>query len=149
MKICLLNDSFAPVIDGVVNVVMNYADHLIRDHEADVIVGTPRYPDADYGGYPYRVVPYRSFDTTAITSGYRAGNPFSEKAVTELAAFSPELIHTHCPASSTILARLLREETGAPIDSVSLVLVPLSFATIPMSPQTSSSTSVCFLPLTV
>ena len=79
MKICLLNDSFAPIIDGVVNVVMNYADHLIRDHEADVIVGTPRYPDTDYGGYPYRVVPYQSFDTTAIASGYRAGNPFSEK----------------------------------------------------------------------
>ena len=115
MKICLLNDSFAPVIDGVVNVVMNYADHLIRDHGAEVTVGTPRYPDADYGGYPYRVVPYQSFDTTAIASGYRAGNPFSEKAVAELAAFSPDLIHTHCPASSTIMARLLREETGAPI----------------------------------
>ena len=113
MKICLLNDSFAPVIDGVVNVVMNYADHLIRDHGAEVIVGTPRYPDADYGGYPYRVLPYQSFDTMAIASGYRAGNPFSEKAVAELAAFSPELIHTHCPASSTIMARLLREETGA------------------------------------
>ena len=38
MKVCLLNDSFAPVIDGVVNVVMNYADHLIRDHGAEVIV---------------------------------------------------------------------------------------------------------------
>ena len=41
MKVCLLNDSFAPVIDGVVNVVMNYAEHLIRDHGAEVIVGTP------------------------------------------------------------------------------------------------------------
>ena len=58
MKVCLLNDSFAPVIDGVVNVVMNYADHLIRDHGAEVIVGTPQYPGADYSGYPYKVVPY-------------------------------------------------------------------------------------------
>ena len=48
MKICLLNDSFAPVIDGVVNVVMNYANYLTTDHGAEVIVGTPRYPDADY-----------------------------------------------------------------------------------------------------
>ena len=115
MKICLLNDSFPPVIDGVVNVVMNYADYLIRDHEAGVIVGTPRYPEADYSVYPYPVVPYRSFDTAGITSGYRTGNPFQEKAVSELAAFAPDLIHAHCPASATIIARLLREETGAPI----------------------------------
>ena len=28
MKVCLLNDSFPPAIDGVVNVVLNYAEHL-------------------------------------------------------------------------------------------------------------------------
>ena len=115
MKICLLNDSFAPVIDGVVNVMMNYADYLPRDHGAEVMVGTPRYPDADYSAYPYPVVPYPSFDTTAITNGYRTGNPFSGRALTELAAFKPDIIHSHCPASATIIARLLREECGAPI----------------------------------
>ena len=26
MKVCLLNDSFPPAIDGVVNVVLNYAE---------------------------------------------------------------------------------------------------------------------------
>ena len=52
MKVCLLNDSFPPVIDGVANVVTNYAENLVRGHGADVVVGTPRYPDADYSGYP-------------------------------------------------------------------------------------------------
>ena len=115
MKVCLLNDSFSPVIDGVVNVMKNYADHLMRDDHAEVIVGTPRYPDADYSGYPYRVIPYQSFDTTAITNGYRTGNPFSGKAVTEMAAYGPDIIHTHCPASATVIARILREQTGAPV----------------------------------
>ena len=115
MKICLLNDSFPPVIDGVANVVTNYAQYLTQDHGADVVVGTPRYPDADYSAYPYTVVPYQSFDTTAILSGYRTGNPFSPKYVSELAAFAPDVIHTHCPAASTMLARLLREQTGAPV----------------------------------
>ncbi len=32
-----------------------------------------------------------------------------------MAAFAPEIIHSHCPASATIIARLLREETGAPV----------------------------------
>ena len=32
MKVCLLNDAFPPVIDGVVNVMMNYADYMMRDY---------------------------------------------------------------------------------------------------------------------
>ena len=115
MKVCLLNDSFPPVIDGVANVVTNYGEYLVRSHGADVVVGTPRYPDADYGVYPYKVVPYQSFDTSALLSGYRVGNPFSAKYIAELAEFRPDVIHTHCPAASTMLARLLREETGAPV----------------------------------
>ena len=115
MKVCLLNDSFPPVIDGVVNVVMNYADYLQRDHGAEVIVGTPRYPDADYNAYPYPVIPYQSFDTSAVTSGYRTGNPFVYKAISALTEFQPDLIHSHCPASSTVIARILREKTEAPI----------------------------------
>lgn len=115
MKVCLLTDAYPPVVDGVVNVVMNYADYLGSEHGAQVIVGTPRYPGADYSAYPYPVVPYKSIDTAAVTSGYRTGNPFTGKAVSELAAFAPDIIHTHCPASATIVARLLREETAAPI----------------------------------
>ena len=115
MKVCLLNDSFPPAMDGVVNVVLNYADHLGRDHGAEVVVGTPAYPDAHYEQYPYRVVSYPSLDTTALTSGYRAGNPFSGKALEELSAFRPEIVHSHCPVASTILARLLREQTDAPV----------------------------------
>ena len=115
MKICLLNDSFPPAMDGVVNVVLNYADHLGKDHGAQVVVGTPEYPDADYGQYPYRVIPYQSFDTTALTSGYRAGLPFSGKAMEELNTFGPDIIHSHCPVASTILARLLREQNEAPV----------------------------------
>lgn len=115
MKVCLLNDSFPPVIDVVVNVVMNYANYLIQEHGAEVIVGTPRYPDTDYNQYPYKVVPYQSFDTSAVTSGYRTGNPFEGRSVSELAEFAPDVIHSHCPASATIIARILREETAAPI----------------------------------
>ena len=115
MRVCLLNDSFAPAIDGVVNVVMNYANHLMNDHGAEVMVGTPRYPGADYTAYPYPVVPYQSFDTSAIASGYRAGNPFEPKAVDELSRFWPDIIHTHCPATATMMARVLREQTGAPV----------------------------------
>lgn len=115
MNICLLNDSFPPVIDGVVNVMMNYADYLMREHQSAVIVGTPRYPGADYRQYAYPVIAYPSLGTASVTNGYRTGNPFATKALEELAAFSPDIIHSHCPASATVIARLLREKTNAPI----------------------------------
>ena len=115
MRVCLLNESFPPVIDGVVNVMLNYADYMMRDFGAKIIVGTPRYPGGKYDSYPYKVVDYPSFDTAAQTNGYRAGNPLVGKAVSELADFGPDIIHTHGPASATVVARLVREMTGAPI----------------------------------
>ena len=114
MNVCLLNDSFPPVIDGVANTVMNYAQILTAQGD-QALVGTPRYPDADYSVYPYQVIPYQSFDTEAIVNGYRTGNPLSMEAVAEMAAFQPDIIHSHCPAASTIMARVLRNETDAPI----------------------------------
>ncbi len=115
MNICLLNDSFPPVIDGVANVVMNYAGIITRELMSEVVVGTPRYPDADYGGYPYRVIAYPSFDTTDFVKGYRTGNPLSVREIAQMTEFKPDIIHTHCPAASTVMARILRKETGAPV----------------------------------
>ena len=115
MNVCLLNDSFPPVIDGVANTVINYAEILNKKEGVSVAVGTPRYPEADYSGYPYRVIPYSSMDTTAIVSGYRAGNPLAMSAINEIKGFAPDIIHSHCPVSSTAMARILRKETGAPI----------------------------------
>lgn len=115
MNICLLNDSFPPVIDGVANVVMNYGRILTHDLDSNVVVGTPRYPDADYSGYPYKVVTYPSIDTTKLIAGYRTGNSLSPREIDEIAEFGPDIIHTHCPASSTLMARLLAHQTGAPV----------------------------------
>lgn len=115
MNICLLNDSFPPVIDGVANTVLNYANVLSGKFHDTVAVATPRYPGADYSGYPYKVIPYSSLDTTKLVSGYRAGYPFDEKAISEMAAIKPDIIHTHTPVASTVMARALRDQTEAPV----------------------------------
>ncbi|MCR5748141.1 MAG: glycosyltransferase [Lachnospiraceae bacterium] len=114
MKISLLNDSFPPVIDGVANVVMNYAK-IFTEKGEDVLVATPHYPDAKYDEYPYSVVDYKSYDIKDFVGGYRAGNPFDMSAVEKMTAFKPEIIHTHCPVASTIMARLLRNEIDVPL----------------------------------
>ena len=38
MNVCLLNDSFPPVIDGVANVVMNYGRIMQQELGANVVV---------------------------------------------------------------------------------------------------------------
>lgn len=115
MKICLLNDSFPPVIDGVANVVLNYAKILNQMKDCEVMVGTPYYPGADYSSYPFPVKTYLSLDTSEITGGYRAGYPFPVKEIGDMAAFKPDIIHTHCPVNSCFIARSLRDASEAPI----------------------------------
>ena len=112
LRVCLLNDSFPPVIDGVANVVVNYATilHKMNQH---VVVGTPRYPGV-VDDYPFPVVRYPSFNTTKLV-GYRTGNPFNSFALRELVGDGLDLIHSHCPVTATLLARSLREVADVPI----------------------------------
>ena len=74
--ICLLNDSFPPVIDGVANAVKNYAD-IIHQTGEDVVVVTPSHPESDDRVFPYPVIRYPSLDFRKMTGGYTAGIPFS------------------------------------------------------------------------
>jgi hypothetical protein len=73
-EICLLNDSFPPVIDGVANTVVNYA-RVIKENGYDVSVVTPECPGCDDSGFDYPVIRYPSIDLRD-TIGYTAGNPF-------------------------------------------------------------------------
>ena len=112
-SICLVNDSFPPVIDGVSNAVVNYAGilHARGDH---VSVVTPAVPDADDSQFPFEVVRYPSIDLTRLV-GYRAGFPFSAQTLERLEQEQFDLIHCHCPITSAMLSRSLREQSGAPL----------------------------------
>lgn len=111
--ICLLNDSFPPFIDGVANAVMNYARH-IRESGSQAMVITPDHPDADDSGFPYPVVRYPSIDIRKKT-GYMAGIPFSPETARQLKTENVQVLHSHCPIVSTLLARQLRQIVDAPL----------------------------------
>ena len=113
LNVCLMNDSFPPLIDGVVNVVTNYAE-IISAGLGSVTVATPRHPEAS-DNFSYGVVRYRSLNITEKLCGYRMGYPFSSRALDELAAADFDIIHSHCPFASTVMARVLREKTNVPI----------------------------------
>ncbi len=112
MNVCLLNDSFPPMIDGVVNTVVNYAT-IIQEKYGDVLVATPDFPDA-VDNYSFQVCRYRSFDTMK-KMGYRTGYPFSAQAVKFVNDFKPEIFHSHCPVMSNLFVRTLRESIDAPL----------------------------------
>lgn len=113
INVCLINDSFPPLIDGVANAVLNYASIIQREY-GSATVATPYYPGADDSAYPYKVIRFPSIDTTKLV-GYRAGFPFSAEALGEIQSQSIDLIHTHCPITSTFLARTLRDTIDAPV----------------------------------
>ena len=111
LNVCLLNDSFPPKIDGVANVMLNYAK-VIQNNLGNAVVVTPRYPGVSYD-YPFPVVSYLSVKTPK-TAGYRTGIPL-QSIVREIASYPIDIIHCHCPFVSAIIAKNLRAVTGAPI----------------------------------
>lgn len=112
-SVCLLNDSFPPLIDGVENAVVNYAK-CMTESGISATVATPSYPGADDESFEFPVIRYSSLNTTR-KFGYRLGYPFGRKAVTAIKASNPLLLHSHCPFSSTLLARMVQQEVDAPI----------------------------------
>ena len=111
--ICLLNDSFPPMIDGVANAVVNYARRLTERGDP-VTVATPAVPGADDSTFPFPVLRYPSFDTRK-KFGYVSGRPFSPELAARLQKEGVGILHTHCPIVSTFLARELRDVVDAPI----------------------------------
>lgn len=111
--ICLLNDSFPPIIDGVSNAVLNYAGIIEKSHGHSLVV-TPHVPGCDDSKYDFPVVRYPSIDTRKLL-GYVTGYPFSPEAAHEIAARQVSLLHTHCPITSCILARQLSESQRLPL----------------------------------
>ena len=112
MKVCLLNDSFPPKIDGVANAVVNYASILTQNYDG-AVVATPCDPDAREE-YPFPVVRYPSLNTTERI-GYRTGLPFSPETFCRIEQEHVGLLHSHCPAASTVLARMLRDLFDVPV----------------------------------
>ena len=112
-SICLINDSFPPVTDGVANAVVNYAK-ILTDEGKKATVVTPAYPDADDGQFPFPVVRYPSVDLTKLV-GYHAGLPFSSQTLEALIEKNFDLIHCHCPVTSAMLARALRDRVHVPL----------------------------------
>ena len=111
-NVCLLNDSFPPLIDGVANAVINYAN-TIQSELGNATVVTPSFPGYE-DEFEFPVVRYTSADTLKVF-GYRTGYPFGATMLENLKESNFDIIHSHCPFASTVLGRTLREKSNAPL----------------------------------
>lgn len=107
------NDSFAPITDGVCNVVRNYAYWLQKKY-GDCYVVTPNVP-----GYvdneDFSVLRYRSLPLP-LRKPYRAGIAFSDIAfLRKLKGITFDIIHAHSPFSSGRLGLRLAHRLNIPI----------------------------------
>ena len=111
LGVCLLNDSFPPVIDGVANVILNYAK-IIHGGLGSAVVVIPRYPGENYD-YPFPVIHYPSVKTPK-TAGYRTGLPYPG-IIKDIKQHRIDIIHCHCPFVSSVISKQLKHATGAPV----------------------------------
>ncbi len=112
-NICLLNDSFPPIIDGVANTVVNYA-RVLKDNGYGVSVVTPENPNADDSGFGYPVIRYPGIDMSKKI-GYVVGSPFSAPTLKRLKSMGIELMHSHCPAVSNMISMEMRSLIDVPV----------------------------------
>lgn len=112
LNVGIFNDSFPPTIDGVANTTINYA-RVIQQNHGNVVVATPWYPNV-HDAYPFEVVRYPSVYINRKL-GYRAGNPIDPFVVNRLRKADLDVIHSHSPFMSTLLARVVRFNSAAPV----------------------------------
>ena len=111
--VCLLNDSFPPVLDGVANTVVNYAS-VIERRLGHALVLTPEVSGADDRAFPFPVYRYPSIDTTKMF-GYVTGLPVTPEFRRKVLSEKPDVLPSHCPAVSQLCARELREKLDVPV----------------------------------
>ena len=107
------NESFPPIIDGVANVVKNYAYWLNKKHGSCCVI-TPKHPDA-FDDFDFQVYRYNSFKVPTRNE-YRFGFPqMSTSFWMSLKKIPFDLVHAHCPFSAGAAARSIARSKDIPL----------------------------------
>lgn len=114
-NICLCNDSFPPYLDGVANVVCNYAK-ILNEIGTNAFVVTPKFPDSDDTKFNYKVLRTSTLSGNKVMKlGYTVGNPLDVKTMNEVISLNPSVLHCHCLGTTFLNAIEIKKKTNTPI----------------------------------
>ncbi|MGB9857393.1 MAG: glycosyltransferase [Dictyoglomaceae bacterium] len=107
------NDSYPPIMDGVANVVRNYAYFLNKKYATTYVI-TPSYPNYK-DDEEFEVIRYFSIPLI-LRPPYRLGIPFFDlSAMKKIKKIPFSIVHAHSPFSSGLLALKIARERKIPI----------------------------------
>ena len=113
MTVGLFNESFPPIIDGVANVVKNYA-YWINKKKGQSIVVTPKYPKA-VDDYSFEVSRYLSMKVPTRKE-YRFGIPILDSVIwRKLKATNFDIVHAHSPFGAGLAAKQIAKIQKIPV----------------------------------
>ncbi len=113
MTVGLFNESFPPILDGVANVVKNYA-YWINKKRGQSIVVTPKYPKA-VDDYSFEVSRYLSMKVPTRRE-YRFGLPILDSVLwRKLKKTNFDVVHAHSPFGAGLAAKQIAKIQKIPV----------------------------------
>jgi len=114
MRIIQFSDSFLPIMDGVGNVVYQYALNLAqKGHESYVVA--PQTDTGYRGGFPFEIVDYIGVPLPRMKS-YRVGMPaLDPHCQNRLGAIRADVAHVHSPFIAGQAGIAYAQKLGIPI----------------------------------
>mgnify|MGYP002627460848 CR=1 FL=1 len=114
MKVIEFSDSFLPIMDGVGNVVYQYAMNLpAKGHECYVVA--PQTDTGYRGGWPFEMVDYVGLPLFRMKS-YKVGAPLLDShCVNRLAMIQADIAHVHSPFIAGQTGLLYSQKHGVPL----------------------------------
>ncbi len=114
MRIIQFSDSFLPIMDGVGNVVYQYALNLgLKGHESYVVA--PQTDTGYRGGYPFEIVDYIGLPLLRMKS-YTIGMPVMDRHChNRLNAIEADIVHVHSPFIAGQAGVSYAQKNGLPL----------------------------------
>lgn len=113
IKVGLFLDTYFPMVDGVINVVHNYATRLAADSDFDVTVFVPKHGKAYVDDFPYKVVRCKSMRNSILDYTIPAPG-LDGKFKKALAESELDIVHIHSPFMIGAMGVKYAQKHGVP-----------------------------------
>ena len=112
MNVLYANESFTPQFDGVAVCAQNYADIINKKYGKSYVL-VPSHEDRHESDFEYELLQCPSVKTT-IVNQYKVCLPMPLKLKSKIDKMPIDMVHSHCPFITGILAMRIGKQRGIP-----------------------------------